>query len=75
MSTFKSFDIVYDKVPLEGTYEYLPAETATDLSPSWPADAIVCTLCVQGTSYNILDIVDKLIVEHIEDILLERNQE
>lgn len=71
----KSFDIVYGVVPLEGTYDYQPAEAATETSPPWPASAWLCTVQVQGTTHNILDLLDEHIIMHIVEILLERNQE
>lgn len=75
MSKTRSFDIVYGNIPFEGTYDYQPAEEGTEISPPWSASVWLCTVHVQGTSHNIIDLMDEKIIMHIEDILLERNQE
>lgn len=68
-----SFDIVFDGIPFEGTYDYETGEPSTFEHPGWPAFAYIVTIMVTGSSHNIKDLLSSDVITQIEDLLIERN--
>lgn len=54
----RSFDILHEGVPFEGTYELDEGEAPTQTHPGWPASVFLCSIMVRGTSFDLLDIIN-----------------
>lgn len=67
----KSFDILHEGIPFEGTYELDKGESATALHPGWPASVFLCSIMVRGTSFDLLDIISNYDIWCIQQHILK----
>lgn len=60
------FDQTIDGFTFTGFAEIEPAQSATDIDPSFPAIITVYELHVDGSTKDFIDIIDPAIVQSIE---------
>lgn len=67
----REFEVSFADITFVGECDYVVAEAATNISPSWPSSVYIETIYVKGCDVNLVEVIKQSILEELENQVLQ----